>query len=101
VLGVSSTGVIAGLKHLNESQLKGLLKFERLIRHDCQVRLHDIVNTQGAPDRVALFLVPPGKGAICETVHTPAKAWMSIGTQRGPSIGVQKGPHSLRSARGG
>jgi predicted HTH transcriptional regulator len=84
VLGVSSTGVVAGLQHLNESQLNSMLKFERLVHHGCQVRLHDIVNAQGAPDRVALFLVPAGDGPICETVQTPAKAWIRQGPQNVP-----------------
>jgi predicted HTH transcriptional regulator len=73
-----------GLKHLNEEQLNSLLKFERLVHHGCQVRLHDVVDAQGAPDRVALFLVPSGDGAICETVQTPAKAWIRQGLQNVP-----------------
>ena len=84
VLGVSNTGGVAGLKHLNESQLNSMLKFERLVHHGCQVRLHDIVNAQGAPDRVALFLVPAGDGPICETVQMPAKAWIRQGPQNIP-----------------
>ena len=73
-----------GLKHLNEEQLNSLLKFEQLVDHGCQVRLHDVVDAQGAPDRVALFLVPSGDGAICETVQTPAKAWIRQGLQNVP-----------------
>ena len=69
VLGVSNTGVVAGLKHLNEAQLNSMLKLDRLVHHGFQVRLHDIVNAQGAPERVALFLVPAGDGPICETSH--------------------------------
>jgi predicted HTH transcriptional regulator len=84
VLGVSSTGTVMGLKHLKEDQLNGLLKFERLVHHGCQVRLHDTINAQGAPDRVALFLVPPGDGAICETVQIPARAWIRQGPQNVP-----------------
>jgi predicted HTH transcriptional regulator len=84
VLGVSNTGVVAGLKHLNEAQLNSMLKLDRLVHHGCQVRLHDIVNAQGAPDRVALFLVPASDGPICETVHTPAKAWIRQGLQNIP-----------------
>ena len=84
VLGVSSTGVVMGLRHLNEEQLNSLLKFERLVHHGCQVRLHDVVEAQGARDRVALFLVPSGDGTICETVQTPAKAWIRQGLQNVP-----------------
>lgn len=84
VLGVSSTGAVMGLKHLNEEQLNSLLRFERLVHHGCQVRLHDVVDAEGAPDRVALFLVPPADGAICETVQTPAKAWIRQGLQNVP-----------------
>ena len=58
---------------LNEEQLNALLKVERLVHHNCQVRLHDIVNAQGAPDRVAMFLVSASDGAICETLQTPPK----------------------------
>ena len=84
MLGVSSTGVIAGLKHLNELQLNSILKLERLIHHGCQVRLHDVVDARGSPDRVALFFVPAGDGPICETVHAPAKAWIRQGLQNVP-----------------
>jgi predicted HTH transcriptional regulator len=48
------------------------------------VRLYDTINAQGAPDRVALFLVPPGDGAICETVQIPARAWIRQGPQNVP-----------------
>ena len=84
VLGVSSTGTVMGMKHLNEEQLNGLLKFERLVHHGCQVRPHDTINAQGAPDRVALFLVPSGDGAVCETLQTPARAWIRQGPQNVP-----------------
>jgi hypothetical protein len=84
VLGVSSTGAVMGLKHLNEEQLNALLKLERLVHHNCQVRLHDVVNAQGAPDRVAMFLVSASDGAICETVQTPPKAWIRQGLQNVP-----------------
>ena len=59
VLGVSSAGVVPGLKHLDESQLNSMLKLDRLVHHGCQVRLHDVINAQGAPDRVALFSFRP------------------------------------------
>jgi predicted HTH transcriptional regulator len=84
VLGISSNGAVAGLRHLNESQLNSMLRFDRLVHHGCQVRLHDIVNLQGVPDRVALFLVPAGDGPICETVQTPARAWIRQGPQNIP-----------------
>jgi predicted HTH transcriptional regulator len=84
VLGISSNGAVAGLRHLNESQLNSMLRFDRLVHHGCQVRLHDVVNLQGVPDRVALFLVPAGDGPICETVQTPARAWIRQGPQNIP-----------------
>ena len=84
VLGVSSSGAVMGLMHLNEEQLNALLKVERLVHHNCQVRLHDIVNAQGAPDRVAMFLVSASDGAICETLQTPPKAWIRQGLQNVP-----------------
>jgi hypothetical protein len=84
VLGISSNGAVAGLRHLNESQLNSMLRFDRLVHHGCQVRLHDIVNLQGVPNGVALFLVPAGDGPICETVQTPARAWIRQGPQNIP-----------------
>ena len=101
VLGISNTGAVMGLKHLNEEQLNGLLKFERLVHHGCQVRLHDVVNAQAVPDRVALFLVPPGDGPICETVQVPAKAWIRQGLQNVPLSDAARDRLKRDTPRGG
>ena len=37
VLGVSSNGMVTGLKHLSEDQINSLLKLERLVHHSSQI----------------------------------------------------------------
>ena len=84
VLGISTNGTTSGLGHLSEDQLNALLRFDRLLHHNCQIRLYDVPNDHDGPTRIGLFLVPPASAAICETAQNPPKAWIRQGLQNVP-----------------
>lgn len=80
VLGISSDGQIRGLRHLTEQQRNSLTSLDDvLVNHGAQVRLHDCMSHDGAPDAICLIYVPHAKQAICGTVGRSPKAWKRVG----------------------
>ena len=85
VVGVSSTGEIKGIGHLQESQVNQLTSFDKLLRNQAAMtRLADCENAAGNSDQILLIYVPFAAHGICETMTSPAKAWIRQGKQNRP-----------------
>jgi len=90
VLGISKSGEVPGLNHLDEQQLNSLLKPDGLIHHNVGGRVFDFTDDAGATNKIGLILVPEAKGAICETAGASPKAWSRQGPQNVPLTDHQK-----------
>ena len=81
VIGVSTTGDVKGLSHLNDSQRNSLLDFQTwLTSHTSRCKLHDCSGPSG-PTKVALIYTPYLANAICETPDKDKRAWFRQGAQ--------------------
>lgn len=81
VIGVSTTGEVKGLSHLNDSQRNSLLDFQTwLTSHTSKCRLHDCAGPTG-PTKVALIFTPYLANSICETPDKDKRAWFRQGAQ--------------------
>lgn len=80
VLGISSTGDIPGLSHLNENQINSIGNIDNLVHHNSQFKLHQIT-LESKTTEIALIYVPYVSNAICETVSRPKRAWKRNGIQ--------------------
>lgn len=82
VLGISSTGEVKGLGHLNENQENSLTSLGQLLRnHAAQVKIHECKDSTGCDQRIALFYTPYTPNAICETLGNNPRAWVRSGRQ--------------------
>lgn len=82
VLGISSTGVVAGIDHLNEDQKNALTNLNTLFRcHAAEVKDVDCKDTSGNDKTICLIYTPCLPNAICETPDASPKAWVRNGTQ--------------------
>lgn len=80
IVGVSKKGEVAGINHLQERQHNSLLDFNRSLRNQSAIsKMVDCSNSKGQPDRIILVYVPPSNNGICETLTSPAKAWLRTG----------------------
>lgn len=84
IVGVSKTGDITGINHLNSDQLKRITSINQLLRdQSAKVKYVDCTNQQGQSDRILLIYVPPSDG-ICETIRSPSEAWIRNGDRCEP-----------------
>lgn len=80
IVGISKIGEITGINHLNEDQLKRISSINQLLRNQAaQTKYVDSTNTAGNQDRL-LFIYVPRTDSICETIKSPAKAWIRNGS---------------------
>ena len=85
VVGVSSTGDVKGLGHLNEEQLNSLTAFNRLLRNQTAIaRTFACTNENSDEDEILLIYVPHVENGICETLDNNPKAWLRSGKQNVP-----------------
>ena len=82
VLGVTITGDVAGLDHLNESQINGLLNLSSMVGAVIQAKLHPVA-VGNDTRRIALFRVDAPERSVCQRLKDEA-AWIRKGlsTQR-------------------
>jgi predicted HTH transcriptional regulator len=82
VLGISSTGEIAGIGHLNEDQKNALTNLNTLLRcHAAEVKDVDCKDAAGNDRTICLIYTPCLPSALCETPDANPKAWVRNGTQ--------------------
>ncbi|HEV2989768.1 MAG TPA: RNA-binding domain-containing protein, partial [Candidatus Angelobacter sp.] len=81
VIGVSTSGEIKGLSHLNDTQRNNLLDCQSwLTNHNSRCKLHDCIASFG-PTKVALIFTPYLTNSICETADKEKRAWFRHGSQ--------------------
>jgi predicted HTH transcriptional regulator len=99
VIGISKTGEVPGIDHLNDNQRSQLTNIGALLRsqaaHPKFVDCHD---ANGAPRIICLLLVPYTPQALCETVENSPKAWERVGSQN-LIINQQRREQLLRDKR--
>lgn len=82
VIGISKTGEVRGIGHLNDEQRSQLTNIGVLLRfqaaHSKFVDCHD---ADGTPQTICLFFVPYMEQAICETLENSPRAWERVGSQ--------------------
>jgi predicted HTH transcriptional regulator len=82
VLGISSSGEVVGLDHLNESQRNSMTNLDVLLRcHAAEVRFYDCNDALGANKMVCFIYSGPVANAICETLGNYPKGWVRNGSQ--------------------
>lgn len=80
IVGVSKTGEITGINHLNEDQIKRISLINQLLRdQSAKIKYLDCANQTGKHDRL-LFIYVPVTDGICETIKSPPKAWIRNGS---------------------
>lgn len=85
IVGVSKTGDVTGINHLQESQLQCITSINQLLRNQSSKTSYmDCTNTNGEPDRILLIFVPVSEHGICETIKLPAQAWVRNGSMCEP-----------------
>lgn len=82
VLGISSTGEVAGIDHLTEDQRNAVTNLNTLLRaHAAEVRFHDCQDAAGNDRTICLIYTPYLPNAICETHEAHPRAWTRNGSQ--------------------
>jgi predicted HTH transcriptional regulator len=82
VLGISSTGDVAGIGHLTEDQKNSITNLNTLLRcHVGEVKDFDCKDATGNDKTICLVYTPYLPSAICETPDANPKAWVRNGTQ--------------------
>ena len=82
VVGVSTTGEVKGIGHLQESQLNSLTCFDDLLRNQAATtRFADYTTNAGHQGRVLIIYVPYTENGICQTLSRSPKAWRRSGRQ--------------------
>jgi predicted HTH transcriptional regulator len=82
VLGISSTGEIAGIDHLGEDQKNSITNLNTLLRsHSAEVKDLDCKDAAGNDRTICLIFTPYLPSAICETPEANPRAWVRNGTQ--------------------
>ena len=83
VLGIASTGEVAGIGHLTEEQRNSITNLNTLLRcHAGEVKEVDCKDKQGIDKTICFIYTPCLPGAICETPD--GKAWVRSGSQSIP-----------------
>lgn len=85
VLGISSTGEVAGIDHLNEDQRNSITNLNTLLRtHAAEVKCHDCRDANGNEKTLCLIYSANVPSAICETPEANPRAWVRNGHQSLP-----------------
>jgi predicted HTH transcriptional regulator len=85
VLGISSTGEVAGIDHLGEDQRNSITNLNTLLRtHAAEVKCHHCQDTNGVDKTLCLIFSAYVPTAICETPEATPKAWVRNGHQSLP-----------------
>jgi predicted HTH transcriptional regulator len=85
VLGISSSGDIAGIDHLTEDQKNSITNLNTLLRsHAGEVRDFDCRDSKGAERTICLIYTHGLPNAICETPEATPRAWVRNGSQSNP-----------------
>lgn len=106
VLGISSTGEVVGIDHLNEGQRNSLTNLNTLFRtHAAEVRCYHCQDAHGVERTICLIYSAYVPNAICETPEVNPKAWVRNGHQSLPmtqdvrdQVRLRKGLLDLDSA---
>jgi predicted HTH transcriptional regulator len=82
VLGISSTGEVLGIDHLNEGQRNSIMNLHTLLRnHAAEVIFHYCQDAKGRDKTLALIYSAYVPDAICETLEAHPRAWARNGSQ--------------------
>lgn len=82
VLGISSSGEVVGIDHLNENQRNAITNLDTLLRsHAAEIKFHDCNDANDAAKTVCLVYSGHVPNAICETFGSNPKAWVRSGSQ--------------------
>lgn len=82
VLGISSTGEVRGIDHLDEDQRNSITNFNMLLRpHAAEVKCYDCHDATGADKTLCFIFSAHVPTAICETPEAIPKAWVRNGQQ--------------------
>lgn len=85
IVGVTKTGDLIGINHLQDNQLQSITSINQLLRNQSsKTKYVDCANTNGEPDRLLLIFVPVSEYGICETIKLPAQAWIRNGSMCEP-----------------
>jgi predicted HTH transcriptional regulator len=82
VLGISSSGEVIGIDHLNEDQRNSITNLDTLLRnHAAEVVFHDCQDAHGTSKTLCLICSAYVPDAICETFEANPRAWVRNGHQ--------------------
>ncbi len=83
ILGISSTGEIKGIDHLDEDKINSLMAFNDLLKNHQvpDIELVECQDSAGTQKKILLIYVSYAQHAICETLSTPPKTWIRSGAQ--------------------
>ena len=83
VLGISSTGEIKGIDHLDEDKINSLMAFNDLLKNHQMpdIELVEYQDDAGGQKKILLIYVSYAQQTICETLSTPPRAWIRSGAQ--------------------
>ncbi len=82
VLGISSTGEVAGIDHLGEDQRNSITNLNTLLRtHAAEVKCHHCQDANGVDKTLCLIFSAYVPTAICETPESTPRAWVRNGHQ--------------------
>ncbi len=82
VLGISSTGEVAGIDHLTEDQRNAVTNLNTLLRaHAAEVCFHDCQDAAGNDKTICLIYTPHLPNGVCETHEAHPRAWTRSGSQ--------------------
>lgn len=85
VLGISSTGEVAGIDHLGEDQRNSITNLNTLLRtHAAEVKCHHCRDAGGGEKTLCLIFSAYAPTAICETPESVPRAWVRNGHQSLP-----------------
>jgi predicted HTH transcriptional regulator len=82
VLGISKTGEVKGIDHLNDEQRGRITDINKLLKHQAaQSRYFDRTDEAGNGRTICLIYTPHTDYGICETLDATPKAWHRQGSQ--------------------
>lgn len=91
VVGISTTGEVTGVDHLNDNQRNRLTNINELLVYQCaEVKLIDCQDASGCARKVCLVYVPYAVDGICETTGSLPKTWMRKAAQNIPLNHTQR-----------
>lgn len=76
VLGISTSGVIKGVDHLNENQLASLTNLNNLLTgQSVDVKLVGCTDQTGKSNHITLIYVHHSARSVCQTLHKSPRSW--------------------------